>query len=179
MALVGNCRMATFSLELVIYLGAILIPVAYLYRRHRVLARSTNPAPSNPTEKKQEQKSIMQAPRDDLAPPKDDPFTLEQLKGYDGSDESKPIYVSIKGTVFDVTHKKDVYGPGRSYNIFAGKDGSKGLGMSSLKPEHAVPDYSDLPDNELKVLNDWHAFFTKRYNVVGRVVDLPAAVANR
>lgn len=90
-----------------------------------------------------------------------------------------------------------MYGPGKSYNIFAGKDGSKGLGKSSLKPEDAVPDYSDLPETEMKVLNDWHTFFTyalspsicvcgvdrmnqcrKRYSIVGKVTDLPAAVAN-
>ena len=53
-----------------------------------------------------------------------------------------------------------MYGPGKSYNIFAGKDGSRGLGMSSLKIEDAVPDFSVLPENEMKVLNDWHAFFT-------------------
>jgi hypothetical protein len=41
--------------------------------------------------------SIMQAPREDLSPPKDDPFTLEELKAFDGSDASKPIYVAIKG----------------------------------------------------------------------------------
>ncbi|KAJ7779805.1 progesterone binding protein [Mycena metata] len=117
--------------------------------------------------------SIMQAPRDDLAPPKDDPFTLAQLAEFDGSDPAKPIYVSIKGTVFDVTPKADVYGAGRSYNIFAGKDGSKGLGMSSLKPEDAVPDYRDLNEAHRKVLDDWHAFFTKRYNIVGRVSDHP------
>jgi len=40
----------------------------------------------------------MQAARTDLAPPKDDPFTTEELKQYDGSDPSKPIYVAIKGT---------------------------------------------------------------------------------
>jgi hypothetical protein len=42
-------------------------------------------------------KSIMSEPRDDLAPPKDDPFTPEQLKSYDGSDPERPIYVAIKG----------------------------------------------------------------------------------
>ncbi|OAX41140.1 cytochrome b5 [Rhizopogon vinicolor AM-OR11-026] len=110
----------------------------------------------------------MQPPRDDLDPPKDDPFTLEQLKEFDGSDLSKPIYVSIKGIIFDVTRKSDVYGPGKSYNIFAGKDGSKGLGKSSLNLEDAVPDYSDLPENEKKVLDDWFSFFQKRYNIVGR-----------
>jgi len=39
----------------------------------------------------------MQAPREDLAPPKDDPYTTEELKQYDGSDPSKPILVAIKG----------------------------------------------------------------------------------
>lgn len=45
--------------------------------------------------------------------------------------------------------------PGKGYHIFAGKDGSRGLGMSSLKPEDAVPDYSTLDDKQLKVLDDW------------------------
>ena len=61
--------------------------------------------------------------------------------------------------MFDVSHKRDVYGAGKSYNIFAGKDGSKGLGKSSLKPEDAVSDYSDLAENERKVLDDWETFF--------------------
>ncbi|KAJ3931259.1 MAG: cytochrome b5-like heme/steroid binding domain-containing protein [Lentinula lateritia] len=121
----------------------------------------------------------MQPARADLLPPKDDPFTLEELKKYDGTVEGMPIYVSIKGDVFEVTHRSDVYGAGKSYNIFAGTDGSKGLGMSSLKAEHAVPDYSGLDEKDMKTLNDWHAFFLKRYNIVGRVSDLPDAVKNK
>jgi membrane-associated progesterone receptor component len=39
----------------------------------------------------------MQPSRDDLDPPKVDPFTLDELKQFDSSDNSKPIYVSIKG----------------------------------------------------------------------------------
>lgn len=122
---------------------------------------------------------MMQPERTDLAPPKDDPFTQDELKAYDGSDLEKPVYVAIKGTVFDVSRKRDTYGPGGSYAIFAGKDGSRGLGLSSLKPEDAVPDYSTLEEKDRKVLDDWHAFFTKRYNIVGRVSDLPAAVADK
>jgi len=123
--------------------------------------------------------TIMQAPREDLIPPKDDPFTLEELKAFDGSDASKPVYVAIKGTIFDVSRKRETYGPGGSYAVFAGKDGSRGLGLSSLKPEDAVPDWSTLEEKDRKTLNDWHAFFTQRYNVVGRVSDLPDAVANK
>lgn len=64
------------------------------------------------------------------------------------------------GTIFDVTHKVDVYGPGKSYGVFAGKDASKGFGKSSLKPEDAVADYSDLDEKDRKVLEDWYSFFT-------------------
>jgi hypothetical protein len=119
---------------------------------------------------------------DTHSPPKDDPISVEDLKQYDGTDESKPVYVAVKGTVFDVSPKREMYGtfdfrfflsrslwdavltdlmvcgetaPGKGYNVFAGKDGSRGLGMSSLKPEDAVPDYSTLDDKQLKVLDDW------------------------
>ncbi|KAG2342830.1 cytochrome b5 [Suillus weaverae] len=164
---------------LVVIYGLVLtLPLLFLIRRHSLSPSNQPPPVDSQPEEKKSLKTIMQPPRDDLDPPKDDPFTLDQLKEFDGSDNSKPIYVSIKGTVFDVTRKSDVYGPGKSYNIFAGKDGSKGLGMSSLKLEDAVPDYSDLPENEKNVLHDWFLFFQKRYNIVGRVTDMPTSVSN-
>lgn len=85
-----------------------------------------------------------------------------------------------------------MYGKGGSYHVFAGKDGSRGLGLSSVKAEDAVPDYSSLNADQLKVLDQWFTFFStvssrprprsreyprlillyhsQRYNVVGRVV---------
>ena len=84
-------------------LSALLLalPAYVLYRR----LAATPPTAPNPTneqnekkeEEKDEPKSIMQPPRNDLPPPKDDPFTLAQLREFDGSDPSKPLYVSIKG----------------------------------------------------------------------------------
>ncbi|KAJ7642862.1 cytochrome b5-like heme/steroid binding domain-containing protein [Mycena rosella] len=147
----------------------LLLPAAYLafrYLRPSPPARARNAADEKP-------KTIMQPAHTDLAPPKDDPFTLAQLAPFNGTDPSKPIYVSIKGTVFDVSAKADVYGAERSYNVFAGKDGSKGLAMSSLEPENAVPDYRELDEADRKVLDHWHDFFSKRYNIVGRVIDHP------
>ncbi|KAL4073815.1 cytochrome b5 [Scleroderma citrinum] len=164
-------------LSLFVYALVFGFPLFFLIRHHFLsppCPQPTSVITTTETDEKKSLKTIMQPPREDLSLPKDDPFTLEELKQYDGSDPSKPIYVSIKGDVFDVTRKSDVYGKGGSYNIFAGKDGSKGLGKSSLKPEDAVPDYGDLPDNEMKVLDDWHSFFSKRYNIVGRVTDIPA-----
>ncbi|CAK5272734.1 unnamed protein product [Mycena citricolor] len=158
------------SSPLLKYSLVLVVPILFLGARHLATSTpTTSPAKSDADDKPA--KSIMQAPKDDLLPPKDDPFTLEQLKEFDGSDKAKPIYVAIKGTIFDVTRKVDVYGAGASYNVFAGKDGSKGLGMSSLKPEDAVPDYSGLDAVDRKTLDDWHVFFSKRYNIVGKVVD--------
>ncbi|WVO16851.1 hypothetical protein L204_104537 [Cryptococcus depauperatus] len=113
---------------------------------------------------------IMSAPNTDLASPKDDPITSAQLAQHDGSDPSKPIYVAIKGKVFDVSPRAEMYGPGKGYHVFAGKDGSKGLGMSSLDPKDAVADFSTLNETQLNTLNQWESFFEKRYNVVGKVV---------
>ena len=59
-----------------------------------------------------------------------------------------------------MSKEPEVYGPGRSLGIFAGKDGSRGLGLSSLKPEDAVADYSTLDARNLKVLADWYTFFS-------------------
>lgn len=53
--------------------------------------------------------------------------------------------------------------------VFAGKDPSRALAKSSLKPEDCVPDWYDLDDKEKTVLDEWFTFFSKRYNIVGRV----------
>ena len=54
-----------------------------------------------------------------------------------------------------------IIAPGKGYSIFAGKDASKALGKSSLKIEDCDSDISELTDSELKVLDDWLAFYMK------------------
>jgi membrane-associated progesterone receptor component len=53
--------------------------------------------------------------------------------------------------------------------VFAGKDASRALATSSLKPEDARPEWADLDDTAKGVLNDWFTFFSKRYSIVGTV----------
>ena len=53
--------------------------------------------------------------------------------------------------------------------VFAGKDASRALAKSSLKPEDCRPEWEDLPENEQGVLKDWYTFFSKRYNIIGKV----------
>jgi membrane-associated progesterone receptor component len=84
-----------------IYTLILALPVAFLFHRYfwpATIATATNTNDSAPAHVDPKPvKNIMQPPRQDLQPPKDDPFTLEQLKEYDGSDPEKPVYVSIKG----------------------------------------------------------------------------------
>jgi len=75
----------------------------------------------------------------------------------------------VKGIVFDVT-RNSAYGQGGQYHVFAGKDPSRALAMSSLKPEDCVPDWSNLDDSHKTVLSEWATFFSKRYNIVGKIV---------
>lgn len=52
-------------------------------------------------------------------------LTATQLATFNGSDPHIPIYISIKGTIFDVSSNRSMYAPGTGYSIFAGKDASK------------------------------------------------------
>jgi hypothetical protein len=54
--------------------------------------------------------------------------------------------------------------------VFAGKDASRALATSSLKLEDCRPDWEDLDDKAKTVLDEWFTFFSKRYNIVGKVV---------
>ncbi|KAJ3369348.1 hypothetical protein HDU91_007316 [Kappamyces sp. JEL0680] len=62
-----------------------------------------------------------------------------------------------------------MYTPPKGYSVFAGKDASKALGKSSLKPEECVADYSDLNAEEMQTLNKWVDFFAKKYPVAGKM----------
>lgn len=52
-------------------------------------------------------------------------MTDKELQAYDGKDPTKPIYIALNGTIYDVTAGARVYGPGGSYSIFAGKDAAR------------------------------------------------------
>ena len=52
-------------------------------------------------------------------------LTPAQLALYNGTDPSQPIYLAINSTVFDVTAGKHTYGPGGSYEVFAGRDATR------------------------------------------------------
>jgi len=54
-------------------------------------------------------------------------LTDAELLQYNGEDPTKPIYLAINGTIYDVTVGAKHYGPKGSYHFFAGHDGSRGF----------------------------------------------------
>ncbi|KAF2492079.1 putative progesterone binding protein [Lophium mytilinum] len=103
-----------------------------------------------------------------LDPPKDDTITLEYLSKCDGTNDGFPTLVAIKGTVFDVSGNA-AYGAKGQYHVFAGKEPNRALAQSSLKLEDCIAEWENLDDKEKGVLADWFTFFSKRYNIVGKL----------
>ncbi|XP_022131551.1 probable steroid-binding protein 3 [Momordica charantia] len=94
----------------------------------------------------------------------------QQLIAYNGTDPSKPIYVAVKGRVFDVTTGSSFYGPGGAYAMFAGKDASRALAKMTKNEEDIISSLDGLSEKEIGVLNDWEKKFEAKYPIVGRVV---------
>jgi len=57
-------------------------------------------------------------------------MTKEELKQYNGHEENKPIYIAVKGVIFDVSNS-EFYKPGAPYNALAGNDASVALAKMS------------------------------------------------
>uniref|UniRef100_A0A3Q2VXF2 Ezrin a n=1 Tax=Haplochromis burtoni TaxID=8153 RepID=A0A3Q2VXF2_HAPBU len=67
-------------------------------------------------------------------------FTEEELQRYDGSEEGQPIYMAVKGVVFDVTKGKEFYGKDAPYNALVGKDSTRAVAKMSLDPADLTSD---------------------------------------
>lgn len=96
-------------------------------------------------------------------------LTPEQLAKHDGS-TGLPIYIAIKGVIYDVSANSDMYIKGKAYNVFCGKDCSRALATSVLDPSQCIPDTEGLDAESLQTLDKWVEFYKKKYPVVGTVV---------
>ncbi|KAJ1699192.1 hypothetical protein LUZ63_007704 [Rhynchospora breviuscula] len=97
-------------------------------------------------------------------------MTLEELREYNGSDREKPLLVSIKGDVYNVSRGWLFYGPGGPYHFFSGHEISRALALMSFDPNDFTDNLDGLGPDELEVLKDWELKFEERYVKVGRVV---------
>ena len=90
-----------------------------------------------------------------------------------------PVYLAVRGKVFDVTSGRNFYGPGGPYENFAGRDATRGLACGSFDEdmltknlEGPLDDLGGLGSDEMQALQDWEDRFTEKYLVVGRLVSV-------
>ncbi|KAF4371563.1 hypothetical protein G4B88_008278 [Cannabis sativa] len=97
-------------------------------------------------------------------------ITHQELSAYNGSDPNKPLLISIKGQIYDVSSSRMFYGPGGPYAMFTGKEASRALALLSFKPQDMNDNLEDLGPDELQVLEDWEDKFIDKYPKVGKLV---------
>ncbi|KAL0592639.1 hypothetical protein ABG067_000203 [Albugo candida] len=101
-------------------------------------------------------------------------LTHKQLLRYNGKDDIRgAIYIGLCGTIYDVTaNGKEFYGPGGSYEQFAGRDASRSLACMSFDPEYLDDhDLSKTNAEQQIVLVEWCKKFQQKYAIVGRLLD--------
>ncbi|XP_026195719.1 neudesin [Anabas testudineus] len=95
-------------------------------------------------------------------------FTEEELEKYDGSEEGQPIYMAVKGVVFDVTRGKEFYGKDAPYNALVGKDSTRAVAKMSLDPADLTSDTTGLTEEQLKSLDSiFEGTYKTKYPIVG------------
>lgn len=88
-----------------------------------------------------------------------------------------PVYLAVRGRVFDVTSGRNFYGPGGPYENFAGRDASRGLSLHSFDEDVLTKDLDGpldtlegLDEEAMDSLRGWEERFESKYLVVGRLV---------
>jgi membrane-associated progesterone receptor component len=113
----------------------------------------------------------------DQDPPRN--FTQKQLLQFDGTmdekmQEPKPIYLSVNGTVFDVSEGRDFYGPDGPYGLFAGHECGVALAKMSFDTAHLdnFDGIEELNFGEKDELHNWLQKFEhyRCYPIKGRLV---------
>lgn len=103
-------------------------------------------------------------------------FTPPTLLPYNGH-HNMPVYLAVRGRVFDVTSGRNFYGPGGPYANFAGRDASRGLACGSFDEDMLTANLdgpldtlADLDADQLDALKGWEERFQEKYLVVGKLV---------
>ena len=95
-------------------------------------------------------------------------FTPRILLKYDGTKE-QPVYLAVKGKVYDVSPGRNFYGPGGPYENFSGRDATRGLACQSFDEtmltkdlDGPLDDCSDLDKDQIENLNSWVERFDEK-----------------
>lgn len=94
-------------------------------------------------------------------------WTEAELKAYDGTDETGPLLLAVKGEIFNVWKGRNFYGLGAEYHIMAGRDATRFLAKNRLEEESDEERNADLNIAERASLEAWYWTIKNKYQCVG------------
>eukprot|EP00633_Aureoumbra_lagunensis_P001141 CAMPEP_0197290546 /NCGR_PEP_ID=MMETSP0890-20130614/7737_1 /TAXON_ID=44058 ORGANISM="Aureoumbra lagunensis, Strain CCMP1510" /NCGR_SAMPLE_ID=MMETSP0890 /ASSEMBLY_ACC=CAM_ASM_000533 /LENGTH=130 /DNA_ID=CAMNT_0042762577 /DNA_START=195 /DNA_END=587 /DNA_ORIENTATION=+ len=92
----------------------------------------------------------------------------EELMSANG-ENGAPIWLSIKGRVYDVSSSPNFYGPGRPYSKLVAKDATRAFGLGCAAPHCLVSDIEGLSERQLKEIDRWIELYEThdKYKFIG------------
>ncbi|TID17962.1 cytochrome b5 [Venturia nashicola] len=101
-------------------------------------------------------------------------LTDAELAQYDGTDLSKPIYVGLNGSIYDVSASPQTYGAGGGYSFFSGKDAARAF-VTGCFQEDLTPDLRGVEDMYIPIDSPSDATLSKRDLKIRREQELRQA----
>eukprot|EP00756_Hemistasia_phaeocysticola_P046455 Hpha_TRINITY_DN20241_c0_g1::TRINITY_DN20241_c0_g1_i1::g.168267::m.168267 len=103
----------------------------------------------------------------EVAPPS---MTIEELEKYTGEDGA-PIYIALRGVVYDVSQSQELYGPGKRYQVLTGRDTTCALAKMDLSDQALrTSHYQPKGEQELASVTGWEKRLQAKYPVIASLV---------
>jgi len=102
---------------------------------------------------------------------------IEELKDADGS-SGQPLWLAIRGRVYNVEEGWKFYGPDGPYHGFVGKDATRAFCTGCTKPECLISSMSNLTESEMKEADRWVEYYElhDKYSLVGMLQNVTGTI---
>mmetsp|Transcript_21724 Transcript_21724/g.29909 ORF Transcript_21724/g.29909 Transcript_21724/m.29909 type:complete len:268 (+) Transcript_21724:117-920(+) len=102
-------------------------------------------------------------------------MTLAELAEMDGKTETTPIYISVKGQIFDLSAARHFYGPGKAYHALVGKEAASAFAKGCFTSQCLSTPMSQLTEQQLLEVDRWIDLYRNhdKYKFVGMLATDP------
>ena len=102
-------------------------------------------------------------------------MTLAELAEMDGRTENTPIYISVKGQIFDISEGRAMYGPGKGYHSLVAKESASAFAFGCFQDECFKTSIDNLSAEQLVEVDRWIDLYRNhdKYKLVGRLISDP------
>ena len=103
-------------------------------------------------------------------------MTAAELREMDGRTENTPIYIAVRGYIFDISAGRNMYGPGSGYHSLVGREAASAFAHGCSHHEVCFQTPVDqLTPEQLLEVDRWIDLYRNhdKYKLVGRLVSDP------